>query len=130
MIARRIRGRFVMNGSSTGDQPPISERRAQRRLYVQGRARLLLPPARSFNVEMVDISEGGVCMTSPVELAPGTWCHLRIEMPPTPAAPLSVSGHVCFCIEQHGVYRVGVHCADSDSLVAAVRKREPPPPTS
>ena len=113
-----------MNGSSTDDSPPIAERRAQRRVYVQGRARLLLTPARTFNVEMVDISEGGVCMTSPVELAPGTWCHLRIEMPPTPAAQLSVSGHVCFCIEQHGAYRVGVHCTDSDSLVAAVRDRD------
>jgi hypothetical protein len=113
-----------VNGSSTDDPPPIAERRAQRRLYVQGRARWLLAPACTFNVEMVDISEGGVCLTSPVELAPGTWCHLRIEMPPTPAAQLSVSGHVCFCIEQDGAYRVGVHCIDSDRLVAAARDRE------
>ena len=108
----------------TDDQPLHPERRAQRRLYVQGRARVLLAPARSFDAEMVDISEGGVCMTSPVELALGTWCHLRIEMPPAPAVQLSVSGQVCFCIERHGVYRVGVHCNDSDSLVAAVRDRE------
>src|SRR5687768_388999 len=113
-----------MNGSSTDDQQPRAERRMQHRLYAQGRARVLLTPARSFDAEMVDISEAGVCMTSPIELAPGTWCHLRIEMLPAPAAQLSVSGRVCFCIEQHGVYRVGVHCSDSERLVAAVRDRE------
>lgn len=117
-----------MSDPSTSEQPPGDERRAKRRLYVQGRARVLLMPARAFDAEMVDISEGGVCLTSPVELAIGTWCHLRIEMPPEPSAQLSVSGHVCFCIEQHGVYRVGVHCTDSDSLVAAVRDRESAPP--
>lgn len=113
-----------MNDPPINEPPPPAERRAKRRVYVQGRARVLLLPARAFDAEMVDISEGGVCLTSPIELAPGTWCHLRIEMPPAPAVRLSVSGHVCFCIEQHGVYRVGVHCADSDSLVAAVRDRE------
>ena len=118
-----------MNDPSTSEQPPRAERRTQGRLYVQGRARVLLMPARVFDAEMVDISEGGVCLTSPVEPAPGTWCHLRIEMPPAPAVQLSVSGHVCFCIEQHGVYRVGVHCADSESLVAAVRDRESAPPS-
>ena len=113
-----------MNGSPTDDQQPRGEKRAQRRVYVQGRARVLAAPAMSFDAELVDISEGGVCMTSPVELALGTWCHLHIEMPQASAAQLSVAGQVCFCIEQHGVYRVGVHCADSDSLVAAVRDRE------
>jgi hypothetical protein len=44
-------------------------------------------------------------------------------MPPGTAAQISMSGHVC-CIEQHGAYRVGVHCADSDSLIAAVHDRE------
>lgn len=118
-----------MSDPFTGEQPPRAERRAKCRLYVQGRARVLLLPARVFDAEMVDISEGGVCLTSPVELAPGTWCHLRIEMPPTPAVQLSVSGHVCFCIEHHGVYRVGVHCSESDSLVAAVRDRESAKPS-
>jgi hypothetical protein len=111
-----------MTDSSKNGQPPHAERRARPRLYVQGRARVLLPPARAFDAEMVDISEGGVCLTSPVELAPGTWCHLRIEIPAT-AAQLSVSGHVCFCIEQHGSYRVGVHCTASDGLLAAVHDR-------
>jgi hypothetical protein len=122
-IIRVVRQWFAMNGSS--DNPSSgSERPARRRHYVQGRARVLLPPARSFDAEMVDISEGGVCLTSPVEVAIGTWCDLRIEMPPRPAAQILVSGYVCFCVEQHGAYRVGVHvgvhCADSDSLVAAV----------
>ena len=81
---------------------------------------MLLRPARVFDVDMIDISEAGVCLTSPVELAPGTWCHLRIEMP-SAGTDLSVSGQVCFCIERHGAFRVGVHCPHSESLAAAAR---------
>ena len=103
-------------------QPPHNERRSKQRFHVQGRARVLLRPARVFDVEMVDISAAGVCLTSPVELRPGTWCHLRIEMP-APEANLSVSGQVCFCIEQHGAFRVGVHCPHSPELEGAVRDR-------
>ena len=112
-----------MTGSSPHDQDSTkSERRAHRRLYVQGRALVLLPPARSFRAETVDISEGGVCLTSPVGLTPGTWCHLRIHVPTASTPELSLSGHVCFCIEFHGVYRVGVHCSESESLIDAVRE--------
>jgi hypothetical protein len=114
-----------MKGSSTNNPPPSAERRASDRVHVRGRARVLLAPSRAFDAEMVDISEGGVCLTSPFELTLGTWCHLFLDMPAAPATQLSVSGHVCFCIEQHGVYRVGVHCADSQRLLAAVRAREP-----
>lgn len=105
--------------NSTGD-----ERRSHRRLYVNGRALVLLPPARSFKAETVDISESGVCLTSPVELTPGTWCHLRIHMPAASDPDISVSGHVCFCIEYHGAYRVGVHCVESEVLTDAVRQHD------
>jgi hypothetical protein len=101
-------------------QPPQTERRAHQRYHLQGRARVLARPARVFDVEMVDISAAGVCLTSPVELRPGTWCHLRIELP-SPRTNLSVSGQVCFCIEQHGAFRVGVHCPNSSDLEDAVR---------
>jgi len=85
---------------------------------------VLLPPARSFNADTVDISEGGVCLTSPIALTPGTWCDLRIHVPASPDPDISVSGHVCFCIESHGAYRVGVHCVESKALTDAVRQHE------
>jgi PilZ domain-containing protein len=80
----------------------------------------LLLPARVVDVDMIDISEAGVCMTSPVELAPGTWCHLRIEMPVV-GTDFSLSGQVCFCIERQGAFRIGVHCPHSESLAAVMR---------
>jgi hypothetical protein len=106
----------------TESQEP--ERRGSQRLHAPGRARVLLRPARVVDVDMIDISEAGVCLTSPVELAPGTWCHLRIELSPS-GTDLSVSGQVCFCIERQGAFRVGVHCPHSESLAAAVRGIRP-----
>lgn len=85
---------------------------------------MLLRPARSLKVEALDISEAGVCLTSPVELPPGTWCHVRILLPANRTAEVSIVGHVCFCIERQGAYRIGIHCAESDSLLAAVRHCE------
>lgn len=114
---------LAMNGHSPRDHnPDTSERRARRRLYVQARAVVLLPQELSLEVETVEISEEGVCLTSPIELVPGTWCRLRIQLLPASATEISVSGRVCFCIEQRGVYRIGIHCAESHGLVAAFRE--------
>lgn len=99
-----------------------AERRASRRLPVRGDARVLLTPARTFVAEAVDISESGVCLTSPIELAAGAWCHLQIRIPSLPGPEISVSGQVCFCIGHHGAYRVGVHCAQAESLAEAVER--------
>jgi hypothetical protein len=59
MILTSNRWPPLMNGSPTDDQQPRGEKRAQRRVYVQGRARVLTTPSGSFDAELVDISEGG-----------------------------------------------------------------------
>src|SRR5690349_4046938 len=117
---------FAMTERSPHDQNPAKgDRRSHQRHYVRGRAVVLLPPARSFKAEAVDISEGGVCLTSPVEVTPGTWCHLRINLLASTGPDISISGQVCFCVEFNGVYRVGVHCLEAQALVDAVRDRDP-----
>lgn len=105
-----------------GSRTSIERRRSERR-SVHGRASVLCS-GRSFEAEAVDISESGVCLTSPVALYPGTSCRLTMEVHPAPLMRICVSGSVCFCIEQRGQYRVGVHCSESADLVAAVRRGE------
>lgn len=90
-----------------------NERRVNPRQAVNGRASVSCYPGLTFDAETVDISEGGICLTSPVALEPGTPCQLEVEIHPEPVTHISVSGRVCFCIEQAGHYRVGVQCSIS-----------------
>lgn len=109
---------------SEGESSNPTERRAGQRRSVRGRASVLCSSDRSFDADTVDISEGGVCLTSPVALQPGTLCRLNIEIHPTPVIHVSVSGRVCFCVEQHDQYRVGFQCSETPELAAAVYRRE------
>ena len=76
-----------------GSSPPI-ERRDSHRLSVFGRASVSCYPEPAFNAEAVDISEHGVCLTSPVALTPGTLCELAVEICPAPVSALPLEG-VC-----------------------------------
>ncbi len=104
----------------SGDDGSSSERRSSRRHYIRARA-LVDAPDGSFQAEAVDVSISGVCLTSPVALQPGTYCRLQVELYGNTSPTIAVAGRVCFCIEDHGQFRVGVHCADADKLVAAVQ---------
>jgi hypothetical protein len=109
--------------SEGGSSAPI-ERRVSHRRSVLGRASVSCHPESAFDADAVDISEGGVCLTSPVALQPGTLCQLKLEIHPAPVTHVCVSGRVCFCIEQSGHYRVGVQCSETPEFAAAVRRRE------
>lgn len=88
-----------------------SERRSAHRTYVRGRASVEVEHQRSFQADMIDVSDAGVCLTAPIALEPGTLCRLEIDVE-RPQRHLSLTGRVCFCVEDHGGYRVGFHCPD------------------
>jgi PilZ domain-containing protein len=93
------------------EQSGLSERRSAQRAYARGRASVAVGHQLSFQADMIDVSEAGVCLTAPMAIEPGTLCRLEIDVE-QPRRHFTLTGRVCFCVSDREHYRVGFHCPD------------------
>jgi hypothetical protein len=110
---------------NSGSEPPSGhpDRRRNPRASMKGRASVLIAGGGAIEGETVDISDSGVCLTLPTALQLGDLYRLNLEMRTEPQTEVTIVGRVCFCIQQSGGYRVGVHCSDLDTICSLARRQ-------
>jgi len=92
----------------------VRERRRYFRCPVQVSTFVTLGSAPEFTATSVNISEGGIAITSPARIQAGDKLKLRIQLPGTSEA-LTMSGEVCWT---DAAGRSGIHFADLASKVS------------
>lgn len=87
-----------------------SERRAAPRKAISVRARVVVEGAAALDVDTIDLSHGGVCITSrqPLNLELSCIIEIAIGVPELGSPPL-LRAAVCYCARlKSGKYRIGL----------------------
>ena len=95
------------------------ERRISPRKVVSLRARVVLPDDTTLDGHAVDLSRTGIGLASPRMLQAGQDCQLLIDLAACgEEIELKLAGRVCYCREQAGKFRAGLHFVGLDAYAA------------
>jgi hypothetical protein len=95
------------------------EKRISPRKVVSLRARVVLPDDTILDGHAVDLSRTGIGLTAPRMLQTGHECKLLIDLSACgEEIELKLAGRVCYCREQAGNFRAGLHFIGVDAYAA------------